>query len=402
LRVAQTSSTPILDRQAELPPLAKPGSGSATFIAIWTCLWVAFGALVIWHPRVVWSLRWWILRRRAEMFPVHWTGISVISAGLTIAVAVLAAIAIHEGAHVVVGMWAGFRFSSMRVGRIQIDRPFRISRYRGSGAGSGGWVGGWANMYPVKTERLILRAIAVLCAGPAANLLSAYIVLLLRYSKGLGSTVFVFFSLVLGVVNLVPFRSGAVLSDGRRILMLLRNGQRGERWLALLKLTAELGDGVPPESLSADFLAKAVAVRDNSPDTVAAHAIAYSAAFWRRNDAEAARFLETCLKYSSYAAPVLREALISDAAVFQARRRKHADLAEQWLAVMPRVTEISWLRSRVEAAILEAKGDIEGALTKLDETEGMILAEPSGTRTKISLQFVRRWKSELWTQMGRA
>ena len=47
-------------------------------------------------------------------------------------------------------------------------------------------------------------------------------------------------------------------------------------------------DGVLPESLSADFLAKAMAIRDDSADTVKAHAIAFSAAFHQHKDSEAA------------------------------------------------------------------------------------------------------------------
>ncbi|HVT59109.1 MAG TPA: hypothetical protein VHR45_11990 [Thermoanaerobaculia bacterium] len=317
-----------------------------------------------------------------------------------IAVLVLATIAIHEGAHVVVGAWVGFRLSSMRVGRIQIGRPFRISIYRGAGAGAGGWLGGWANLLPVKTERLVPRAVAMVLAGPTANLLSGCAVLLLPYSKGFASDVFVLFSLVQGSVNLVPYRYKAVLSDGARILMLLGNRERGERWLAAMKLVAELRAGVPPESLSADFLAKAVAVRDDSPDTVGAHAIAYTAALGQRKDAEAAQHLETCLEYSGFAAPAVRQALMSDAAVFQALSRKRADLAERWLAAMPKKIESPSMRTRAEAAILQAKGDAEGALRKLDEMESSLLAEPDETRREISRRSLARWKSALRARGG--
>jgi hypothetical protein len=50
-----------------------------------------------------------------------------------------------------------------------------------------------------------------------------------------------------------------------------------------------------------------------------------------------------------------REALMSDAGVFQARRRKRIELVEQWLAMIHQTTEFPGLRPRVEAAILEAK-----------------------------------------------
>lgn len=53
-----------------------------------------------------------------------------------------------------------------------------------------------------------------------------------------------------------------------------------------------------------------------------------------------------------------------------------ADVAEQWLAGIPAKTQHPWFRFRAEAAILEAKGDINGAMKKLDETETAILAFP--------------------------
>ena len=88
-----------------------------------------------------------------------------------------------------------------------------------------------------------------------------------------------------------------------------------------------------------------------------------------------------------------------DAAVFQARRRKRADVAEQWLALLPKTTVMPGLHANAEAGILEAKGDIEGALKKLDEVETLTLAQPNEIRRKISLESLKRWRSEL-QEMG--
>jgi hypothetical protein len=177
--------------------------------------------------------------------------------------------------------------------------------------------------------------------------------------------------------------------------MLLGRRELGERWLALLRLASELNDGALPESLSPGFLAKAVAVRDDSADTVVAHATAYAAAFHQRRDDEAAERLETSLTYSGRAAPVLREALMSDAAVFQARRRKRPDLAEQWLAAIPVTTRHPWFRSRAEAAILEARGDVPGALRQLGEVETAISALPHSAQRDTLMRLLRRWRDEL-------
>jgi len=325
----------------------------------------------------------------ARIFPGH----AMLSSLLVIPFAFLAsfvAVAIHETAHALVGVAAGLRFNSLRIGRLQFDRPFRISLYKGRRTGSGGW----ASLFPLKQNKLIWRAIAMLLAGPFSNLLSIAMLLALPYAKGGFSALFIYISALLGIMNLIPFRSRAVVSDGGRILMLLQNRARGERWLAMLKLIEEMRTG-SPEKMTPEFIAKAIAIEDNSPDTVTAHAIAYAAAFWQHKDDEAARMLETCLRHSNLAAPSQRHGLAVDAAVFQARRRKRADLAQGWLAELPARTEYPWLRPRAEAAILEAQGDFAGARKKLDEVEKLISASPNQAIREMSLRNLQRWKSEL-------
>jgi hypothetical protein len=289
----RTSPTPILDRLAPLPQPAAWGSVSGIITAGWIGLGVAIPAtLAFWHPPWIRSLWRWTLANLAPMFAGPWTPAAVALAGVSVVGITTAVIAIHELGHVLVGMWAGFRIRSMRVGPLQIDRAFRISRYRGPGA----WVRGEVIMDPVKTDKLIPRAVAMVFAGPAANLLSGCAVLLLPFPQGFSSGLFILSSIVAGFAELlVPYRSRSVVFDGARISTLLRDWERGERWLALMKLGAELRDGAQPESLSADFLAKAVVVRDDSPETVVAYAIAYLVAFHRHQDTDAAEALETCL-----------------------------------------------------------------------------------------------------------
>src|SRR5262245_9947003 len=228
-------------------------------------------------------------------------------------------------------------------------------------------------------------------AGPAANLLTGCAVLLLPFPKGFFPWLFVVASIGAGVAELVlPLRGATFVFDGRRVWMLLRDRARGDRWLALMRLVADARAGVLPEAMPAALLARATAVRDDSADTVTAHAFAYSAAFHQHKDGEAAEWLEACLAHSGHAPPVVREALMSDAAVFQARRRKRADLADQWLAAMPERTQHRWFRSRAEAAILEAKGDAAGALEKLAEVEAAIRTLPENAQRETLLRLLAR------------
>jgi Peptidase family M50 len=383
------NGTPILDRGDPLPPRTAPGAGLAVVLMVW------FGAVILvaacWRfnrPPILrhWFLtdfRPWLLEQRAEL--------GIVGFGLSALAAFYLMLAVHELGHVAAGLCAGFRCRSLRIGPLLFDRPFRVSLYRGPGA----VVQGVAELIPMRTDMLAWRGVAMVLGGPVANFLSAMVVLLLPFPITVFSGLFIACSIANGVNDLFPFESRLGVSDGTRIWMLLRQSERGERWLALLHLGGQLADGVLPESLSADFLAKAIAVRDASADTVKAYAMAFSAAFHQDKDSEAGQRLETCLAYSGHASPALREALKSDAAVYQARRRKRADLADQWLAEIPVTSQYAWFRSRAEAAILEANGDVEGAMKKLAETEAALLAIPNTAQRETLLRLLHRWKSDL-------
>jgi hypothetical protein len=293
--------------------------------------------LLNWPP----ILRQWFLADVPHWFLDQWTAIGVVGLFLSALVAYYLMITVHELGHVVVGLCLGFRLRSLRIGPLLFTPPLRVSLYRGPGA----IVNGVAELIPVVTDNFPRRGVAMVLGGPVANFLAALVVLLLPFPITAFSGFFIAFSIANGVNDLFPFESRLGVSDGRRIWMLWRQPERGERWLALLHLSGELTDGVLPEALSADFLAKAITVCDASADTVKAYAIAFAAAFHQHKDTEAGQRLETCLAYSGHAPPVLREALMSEAAVYQARRRKRADLAHQWLAGIPVKTDYPWYRS---------------------------------------------------------
>jgi len=297
---------------------------------------------------------------------------------------------------VLAGLAAGFRFHSMAVGPLQIDRSLRLSRFRGPGA----WTRGWVRMVPRARDERTLRALVLVAGGPLANLLSGAVVLLLPFPIGPLSGLFLLASIAAGAIELLPLRFRTFAFDGWRIVRLLESRAWGDRWLAVMQLEGALLEGVLPEAWPQDGLARAVAVRDGSRDTLAAHALAYAAAFHRHRDDEAARCLEVALRNANVAEPALRDALISDAAVFQARRRGRVDLAEQWLDLMPEAPRIPWLRTRAEAGILEARGEIGAADEKLDELEKSFAALPDRVQRETSLRLLERWRSELRRQEG--
>jgi hypothetical protein len=353
---------------------------------------MAILAVVFGNPQFVVTVREWILTQSERQFPGPWSLSRMVFVGLTSMLIAYGITAIHELGHLIVGVCVGFRCRSMFVGPLQFNAPFRIALNPDRRA----WWHGGVSLYPEKADRLCARAIPMVFAGPAANLLTGCSWLLMPITKDFFSWLFIGGSIAAGVVELLlPLYGPTFVFDGKRIWMLLRDRARGERWLALMNLIADTRAGVLPESLSAEFRAKATAVCDESAETVIAHAIAYTSAFHEHRDSDAGGMLETSLRYSSCVAPALREALMSEAAVFQARRRKNAALAEKWLADMPAKPQFPWFRSRVEAAILEANDNVDGALRKLDEGEKSILALPDPAQREMLLRLIRKWRAEL-------
>jgi hypothetical protein len=388
-------STPILDRLIPLPPPALTGSGrsehgSALYgplvggaIAIAFVVAQAYGLTLSAGD----SVRLWF----SSTLPGWPLGIRLAAIAVAAVAGFLLAITVHELGHVLIGLCLGFRFNSIRVGRLQLTRPFRWSWSRPVQRGAAGMT----TLFPVGTRRLGPRAFGMLVGGPAANLATAGAIALLPLDQGVTSGSLVFWSLMLGTMNLVPFRRGTFTSDGRRIVTLLRHPPEAQRWLAVLALTAELNDGVQPESLSSDFIAAAIAVRDESLDTFAAHILAYLTRFHRHDDARAADALEICLSHAEHLPEAIRESLMCEAAVFQARRRARPDLAEAWLADTPPRTAFPGIREQAEAAILEARGNRSGARRTLEGVEALLHDRPDAPGRDLSLRLLRRWKADL-------
>src|SRR5262249_46731801 len=243
---AETSrgGTPILDRETAIPPRATPGSGLTVVLVVWLGAVVLVGACwLLNRPPIV---RQWFLTDFRPWCLDQWERIGVLGVAVSALAAFYLMLAIHELGHVVVGLCVGFRLRSYRVGPLLVSRPFRLSCYRGPGA----IVQGKAELIPAGTDKLAGRAVAMVLGGPTANFLSALALLLLPVPTTAFSACFIAFSVVNGISDLFPFESRLGVSDGRRIWMLLRQPERGERWLALLHLGGQLTDGVLPESPS--------------------------------------------------------------------------------------------------------------------------------------------------------
>src|SRR5262249_20998895 len=142
---------------------------------------------------------------------------------------------------------------------------------------------GFAVLKPKSKDGLQRRLFYLVLGGPLANLLLPWLLesifYLLPVHWGLGYflaafsvQVFSAVSLLFGVASLLPdTHANGNFSDGARIVMLLKSDLRAARWLAIIQLQLALNQGEHPRNWDENLVNRAVAVKDDSLDTVVAN-----------------------------------------------------------------------------------------------------------------------------------
>lgn len=206
---------------------------------------------------------------------------------------------VHEGGHALAGALTGRRIIGAGVGPLRLER------------GTGGWharwgggvrgIGGFAAMVPAEGREESLRDETLfLLGGPMANLVVAACASLVLVSGSFGITATVALGTtaacgaLLGIVNLVPFRSAGWRSDGLGLRDLYRDNPDSRIARRLQRVLALSLAGVRPRDWPAEWLEIADGL---APDVaVAAHALRLSRSMDRGDDVQAgesARFLAT-------------------------------------------------------------------------------------------------------------
>ena len=353
---AVVSRTPCLDRLIPLPP-----------------------------PRRIDSrLKWWQLSLLSALL--------LVKLFFVLYTVLLLCILVHELGHLLAGTLVGFRLIYIRVGPLRIEHTGRLSwhwtwRALTSGATAS---------YPVSQWGVRWRLFADVAGGPAANLASAFLVHMLLPD---GSSVligagflFVGLSTLIGVMNLLSFRSGEPVPDGLQLWILLFSRKRRERLIFLLSFLSDFKRGDSRSFVDHKFLNQSTSVRDGSSQQTIADWLSYTKALEAKSFDDAALHLENCLTASSAAKKELREDLIVEAARFQALRRNRPDLARQWLDLgcsgpKPR-------RFFPEAIVLYRENRKEEALAKIEEGLAVYREMPSGP-TRPDEQALEKLKNSL-------
>lgn len=270
---------------------------------------------------------------------------------------------LHEAGHVVAGWWAGYRLVQMQVAFVQVNAVEGGLRLKLTPNPLRG-AGGFTVMAPTRLSRLRRRSLAMSAGGPAASLLSGLLVVGLFavvVEAGVWGRFFLGFwgfnSLAVGALNLVPFQTGSVMSDGGRIWRLLRGGPHADYLVASNALLAMLHDGLRPRDFPPGLVAQVTALGDGSLQDLNGHLLAYTYADDRSDYAAAERHLHYALEKSGGHAPAALLPLYMELTTFTALVRRDAAAAQSYYAHTQQTRIDPRYRLIPEAALALAKGD---------------------------------------------
>ena len=284
----------------------------------------------------------------------------------------------HELGHALAARLVNWRLLTIAAGPLalrQTPKGLRLARNPLSRA----W-GGFVYAIPRDDRQLRRRRFVMVAGGPVASLLLALLAAVgLSASDGVGvwpavTSQVALMSLAIGVLTLVPYRSGGLTSDGGQMWQLLRGGPGVEQRLATQLLLTALVGGVRPRDLDEALVARALAATD-PPDATTAHYLAYWHEMDRGNIAAAAAHLDYALTHRATTTPVAQAAFAAEAAYLTARHDPTPNApatAEAWLKLAtPRGPADSNYR-RAQAAVHLAHGRAAEALTAADDAQRLL------------------------------
>jgi hypothetical protein len=323
----------------------------------------------------------------------------------TFILAIFLGVVTHELGHLSAGWIVKLRFDSFAVGPISLHLEYgklTIRLRRSLPAG------GYAGMRVDRVRKLRRRLLIFVAGGPIANLLLAMATaLFLTYappkSNGLAALLDMFWmmSAILGMINLVPFRTGLLFSDGARILILLSSVPKSRRWLSQNGILSQNHAGVRPKAWRRTWLEAAGRVRDGSIDEFAGNWICYLAANDRKDISAAALHLERCLELTNLLGPFSKDLVALEAAVFTAWFREDAPTAQKWLTHVKKPRTLpELLRNRADIAVCCVRKDFGAGLTLWQNAFALIEKLPDTPVKALLRQGFLEWRGEICEREG--
>lgn len=302
------------------------------------------------------------------------------------------AVALHELGHVAGGVLARFHFLLYTAGPLRIERdgfeaPLRLGLNREINV-----LGGMAVLVPTEYHALRQRLAVLIAGGPLANLLVAGLAWL-----GFGLAGPALLKLALGtlavlsgflfLVASVPSRAGGLVSDGARLLRLLRHDAESRREAAMFPLLGMMMAGAPPRSWPAELVGAALQPTNGSFEECQAALLAFYHALDAGDVAAAGRHVDCALALIGTCPPGVRPAFYVEAAFYEALYRRDAERAKEHLARVPAKTFVvkPYERHRAEAALALAEGERAAARLHLERASHDLPRHGAFTRSQLAV-----------------
>ena len=277
--------------------------------------------------------------------------------------AAIIALTVHELGHLVSGLLVGFRFSFLAIGPLLLERTpsnrFRLALNRFPS-----FFGGAAATYPVDTNVLASRFARVVAGGPIASLI-------LAISAGAGLAILspsvprlrmelewlclISFLIFLGTI--IPIRNGPFVTDGLRVLRILRRGDHGDRELALITLTGSQFGGIRPRDWDYSLIGLGLQLHDGSIFECQMYLYSYFHALDAGSFDEARNSLHHALDIAPGMPSTLKADCFLEATFFEAAYQRCPAIARQHFASAPKralgVLECDRLRALAAVAVAE-------------------------------------------------
>lgn len=272
---------------------------------------------------------------------------------------------VHELGHALVGQWMGGRILRVIVGPWRWEL-FR-SGYRRVRMRSLKGVGGMAQTILPDGPNFRRAFVFMLLGGPLANLLLAAMVWLLLPLIGpwplrLLAGVFVAIGLLIGLVNLLPFRSGGFQTDGLQLLKSFTDPQGLATRQRVLRIARASIDGMRPRDYDPVDLAALDIDKSEGMEKLAAQMLHAGVAYDSGDLARTRELLEPALADWQKLPDGLRQSLAMIAAHLSAELDRDPAMAREWLqraeAGLSHPFEFDWVRACI--------ADLEGNATERD------------------------------------
>jgi hypothetical protein len=307
-------------------------------------------------------------------------------------------VGLHEVGHLIGGRLAGFRFAFFVVGPLRFTRGPRGIQIRWTRMPES--VLGLAVSLPTDDRDLRRRLAVMLAGGPAANLIAALFAFALDVGLGPHPVDRAWLGLVLSTVgawslfhfliSIVPSGKRGVLTDGAKLLSLLRGGPEAERHCAIAALTGSSLGGTRPRDWQPELLKVATSLPDGSASDATAALLAYRWALDRGDVERAGEFLDRALAGRQKLPAISRPALFLEAAYFTARHSGDAIAARAFLAQGKGGAIIEpCTRLRAEAAVLLAEGDRIAAQQRATEAFAAIDCRRDSLGASVEADWLR-------------